>query len=50
MSTQPTKLSIEELQARRQAEQEAEDHRQEEKDRLFEEEVRCLAEEEENRR
>jgi hypothetical protein len=51
MSTQPTKLSIEELRARRrQAECEAEDRRREEEDRLFEEEVRRLAEEEEIRR
>jgi hypothetical protein len=47
MSTQLTKLSIEELRARQQAEHEAEDRRQEEEDRLFEEEVRRLAEEEE---
>jgi hypothetical protein len=50
MSTQPTKLTIEELRVRRQAECEAEDRRREEEDRLFEEEVRRLAEEEENRR
>jgi hypothetical protein len=47
MSTQPNKLSIEELRARRQAEHEAEDCRREEEDQLFEEEVRRLAEEEE---
>jgi hypothetical protein len=40
MSTQPTKFSIEELQARRQAESKAEDGQREEEDRLFEEEVR----------
>jgi hypothetical protein len=50
MYTQPTKLSIKELQARRQVEREAEDCRREEEDRLFEEEVRRLAEEEEIRR
>jgi hypothetical protein len=50
MSTQPIKLSIEELRARRQAECEAEDRQREEEDRLFEEEVRRLAEEEETRR
>jgi hypothetical protein len=50
MSTQLTKLSIEELQARRQVEREAEDRRREEEDRLFEEEDMRLAEEEENRR
>jgi hypothetical protein len=50
MSAQPTKLTIEELQAQCQAEREAEDRRREEEDRLFEEEIRRLAEEEENRR
>jgi hypothetical protein len=50
MSTQPTRLSIKELRARRQAEREAEDPRREEEDRLFEEEVRRLAEEEEIQR
>jgi hypothetical protein len=50
MSTQPTKLTIKELRAQRQAEHEAEDCRWEEEDRLFEEEIRRLAEEEENRR
>jgi hypothetical protein len=45
-----THLTIEELQARRQVECEAEDHQREEEDRLFEEEVRRLAEAEEIRR
>jgi hypothetical protein len=47
MSTQPTEISIKELRACWQAEREAKDHRWEEEDRLFEEEVRQLAEEEE---
>jgi hypothetical protein len=34
MSAQPTKLTIEELRAQRQAEREAEDHQREEEDRL----------------
>jgi hypothetical protein len=50
MSAQPTKLTIEELRAQRQAEREAEDRRREEEDRLFEEKIRRLAEEEENQR
>jgi hypothetical protein len=50
MSAQPSKLSIEELQAQRQAEREAKDCRRQEEDRLFEEEIRRLAEEEENQR
>jgi MAP7 domain-containing protein 2 len=47
MSTQPTKISIEELRAHQQAEHEVENRRQEEEDRLFKEKVRRLAEEEE---
>jgi hypothetical protein len=50
MSAQPSKLSIEELQAQRQVEREAKDCRRQEEDRLFEEEIRRLAEEEENQR
>jgi TolA-binding protein len=47
MSAQPTKFTIKELQARRQVEHEAEDRWREEEDRIFEEEVKRLAEEEE---
>jgi hypothetical protein len=43
-------MNVPELQARHQAECEAEDCQREEEDRLFEEEVRRLAEEEENQR
>jgi hypothetical protein len=50
MSSQLSKLTIEELRACRQAKHEAKDHHWEEEDRLFGEEVRWLAEEEEIRR
>jgi hypothetical protein len=50
MSPTNNKVTIEELRARQQAEWEAEDCWHAEKDRLFEKEVRRLAEEEETRR
>jgi hypothetical protein len=40
MSAQPTKFTIKELRARQQAEHEAEDRRQEEDNRIFEEKVK----------
>jgi hypothetical protein len=50
MSSANNKTTVEELRARRQVEQEAEDCHQAEEDQLFEEEIRRLVEEEERQR
>jgi hypothetical protein len=50
MSSVNTKITVEELCARWQAEQEAEDHWRAEEDQLFEEEIQQMAEEEERQK